>query len=473
MKGIAMKMPTGKSLILIGAALFVLGTTAGSLVVYRIETRVRSVPVPVNPSASSQQAAPQAAAPMADMPGMPGTSAQQPKAQDSAPMGDMAGMGAQSLKAPASAPAGNMADMPGTNASDATSVQKMAPGTVMLSPATQQLIGVRYTEAHRADLKRTLRTVGTVQMDEEKISRVHVKISGWIDKVYLDYVGKLIKKGQPLFTLYSPDLVATEQEYLIARKGQEYLSKVPYADAASGANSLLSATRDRLKLWDITDAQIRALDESGKAERTTTLYSPISGFVMSRNAYEQAYVTPETALYEIADLSTVWVSVDIYEYEAPYVHMGQPASMQLSYIPGKTYRGRVSYVYPILDPKTRTIKVRLEFPNPNYDLKPDMYADVQLGIDYGKQIVVPSEAVLNSGTRQVVFIAKPGGYFEPREIKVGDQFDGQYAVLAGLKPGEKIVASGNFLIDSESRLGAAMQGLMPGMDMSSSKTAKK
>jgi Cu(I)/Ag(I) efflux system membrane fusion protein len=404
---------------------------------------------------------------------MPGTSAQQPKAQDSAPMGDMAGMGAQSLKAPASAPAGNMADMPGTNASDATSVQKMAPGTVMLSPATQQLIGVRYTEAHRADLKRTLRTVGTVQMDEEKISRVHVKISGWIDKVYLDYVGKLIKKGQPLFTLYSPDLVATEQEYLIARKGQEYLSKVPYADAASGANSLLSATRDRLKLWDITDAQIRALDESGKAERTTTLYSPISGFVMSRNAYEQAYVTPETALYEIADLSTVWVSVDIYEYEAPYVHMGQPASMQLSYIPGKTYRGRVSYVYPILDPKTRTIKVRLEFPNPNYDLKPDMYADVQLGIDYGKQIVVPSEAVLNSGTRQVVFIAKPGGYFEPREIKVGDQFDGQYAVLAGLKPGEKIVASGNFLIDSESRLGAAMQGLMPGMDMSSSKTAKK
>ena len=343
----------------------------------------------------------------------------------------------------------------------------------MLSPATQQLIGVRYTEALRADLKRTLRTVGTVQMDEEKISRVHVKVSGWIDKVYLDYVGKLIKKGQPLFTLYSPDLVSTEQEYLIARKGQEYLSKVPYADAASGANSLLSATRDRLKLWDVTDAQIRALDESGKAERTTTLYSPISGFVMSRNAYEQAYVTPETALYEIAALSTVWVSVDIYEYEAPYVHIGQPASMQLSYIPGKTYRGRVSYVYPTLDPKTRTIKVRLEFPNPNYDLKPDMYADVQLEIDYGKQVVVPSEAVLNSGTRQVVFIAKPGGYFEPREIKVGDQFDGQYAVLAGLKPGEKIVASGNFLIDSESRLGAATQGSMPGMDMSSSKTAKK
>jgi membrane fusion protein, copper/silver efflux system len=180
---------------------------------------------------------------------------------------------------------------------------------------------------------------------------------------------------------------------------------------------------------------------------------------MSRKAYEQSYVTPETDLYEIADLSTIWVYVDIYEYEAPFVHIGQSASMQLSYFPGKTYRGRVAYVYPTLDPKTRTIKVRLAFPNSNYALKPDMYADVQLTIDYGAQIVVPSEAVLNSGTSQVVFVAKPGGYFEPREIKVGDQFDGQYAVLAGLKAGEKIVASGNFLIDSESRLGSAMQGM--------------
>ena len=200
-----------------------------------------------------------------------------------------------------------------------------------------------------------------------------------------------------------------------------------------------------------------------------TLYSPIDGFVMTRNAYPQSYVTPETDLYDIADLSTIWVYVDIYEYEAPYVHIGQPAAMQLSYFPGKNYRGRVTYVYPTLDPKTRTIKVRLEFPNPNYGLKPEMYADVQLTIDYGRQVVVPSEAVLNSGTRQLVFIAKPGGYFEPREIKVGDQFDGQYVVLAGLKPGEKIVASGNFLIDSESSLGAAQQGMAGMSGMSAEK----
>jgi multidrug efflux pump subunit AcrA (membrane-fusion protein) len=428
MKGIAMKLPVSKKAFLFGFALFALGTAIGSLVVYRYQIHERSSQVHSNAPAPPPQPMPPVPAPTAAMPSMPGMGG--PKDT---------GQGNQTASAP--------------------STQTMVPGTVMLNPASQQMIGVRYAEVRRADMKRTLRTVGLVQMDEEKISRVHVKIAGWIEKVNLDYVGKLIKKGQPLFTLYSPDLVSTEQEYLIALKGQEYLSKVPYADAASGSDSLLRATRDRLKLWDVTDTQIHTLEETGKAERTTTLYSPISGFVMTRNAYEQAYVTPETDLYEIANLSTIWVYVDIYEYEAPFVHIGQSASMQLSYFPGKTYSGRVTYVYPTLDPKTRTIKVRLEFPNPTYALKPDMYADVQLTIDYGMQIVVPSEAVLNSGTTQVVFIAKPGGYFEPREIKVGDQFDGQYAVLAGLKPGEKIVASGNFLIDSESRLGSAMQGM--------------
>ena len=428
-------MPIRKSYFLLGAALFVLGTAAGSLIVYQYQKHQ-------SPSQLVQAAAPP----------------QQPKAQNSAPMAGMEGM---------SAPPANTT-APGTETSPAHT-NTGPPGTVMLNPASQQLIGVRYTEARRADMKRTLRTVGLVQMDDEKTSRVHVKIAGWIDKVYLDYVGKLIKKGEPLFALYSPDLVSTEQEYLIARRGQEYLSKAPYADVVSGADSLLHATRDRLQLWGVTDAQIRTLDETGKAERTMTIYSPINGFVMNRNAYDQAYVTPETDLYDIADLSTIWVYVDIYEYEAPYVHIGQPAAMQLSYFPGKTYRGRVTYIYPTLDPKTRTIKVRLEFPNPNYALKPDMYADVQLTINYGTQVVVPSEAVLNSGTRQLVFIAKPGGYFEPREIKVGDQFDGQYVVLAGLKPGEKIVASGNFLIDSESSLGAAQQGMAGMSGMSAEK----
>ena len=426
MKEQTMKTPISKSFVLIGVALFLLGTAAGGFLALRYRANERSATTHENAPAPPEQPGPIASTPNAAKSDMPGMSDSKNAAKED---------------------------------QTATSNQSMPPGTVNLNPARQQMIGVRYTEVRRADMKRTLRTVGLVQMDEEKIARVHVKVAGWIETMYLDYVGKLIKKGQPLFTLYSPDLVSTEQEYLIALKGQEYLSKAPYADVAAGADSLLRATRDRLQLWDVSDAQVRTLEATGKAERTMTLYSPINGFVMTRNAYEQAYVTPETDLYDIADLSTIWVYVDIYEYEAPFVHIGQPASMQLSYFPGKTYRGRVAYVYPTLDPKTRTIKVRLAFPNPNYALKPDMYADVQLTIDYGAQIVVPSEAVLNSGTRQVVFISKPGGYFEPREIKVGDQFDGQYAVLAGLTPGEKIVASGNFLIDSESQLGSAMQGM--------------
>ncbi len=426
MKEQTMKTPISKSFVLIGVALFLLGTAAGGFLALRYRANERSATTHENAPAPPEQPGPIASTPNAAKSDMPGMSDSKNAAKED---------------------------------QTATSNQSMPPGTVNLNPARQQMIGVRYTEVRRADMKRTLRTVGLVQMDEEKIARVHVKVAGWIETMYLDYVGKLIKKGQPLFTLYSPDLVSTEQEYLIALKGQEYLSKAPYADVAAGADSLLRATRDRLQLWDVSDAQVRTLEATGKAERTMTLYSPINGFVMTRNAYEQAYVTPETDLYDIADLSTIWVYVDIYEYEAPFVHIGQPASMQLSYFPGKTYCGRVAYVYPTLDPKTRTIKVRLAFPNPNYALKPDMYADVQLTIDYGARIVVPSEAVLNSGTRQVVFISKPGGYFEPREIKVGDQFDGQYAVLAGLTPGEKIVASGNFLIDSESQLGSAMQGM--------------
>ncbi len=426
-----MKTPISKRAILLGIALFVLGVAAGSLIVSRYQARTRSVPVAVPSPATPQQPASKESAPADAMPGM------------------------SDPKSPAQAPA---------------SAQNTVPGTVMLNPASQQLIDVRYTEVRRADMKRTLRTVGVVQMDDEKISRVHVKVAGWIEKIYLDYVGKLVKKGQPLFTLYSPDLVSTEQEYLIALKGEQTLSQAPFADAVSGSDAILRATRDRLQLWDVSDAQIAKLKETKQVERTTTLYSPISGFVVTRNAYPQTYVTPETDLYEIADLSTIWVMVDIFEYEAPFVHIGQPASMQLSYSPGKTYRGRVAYVYPMLDPKTRPIKVRLEFPNSNYALKPDMYGDIQLTIDYGLQVVVPSEAVLNSGTKQVVFIAKPGGYFEPREIKVGNQFDGQYAGLAGLKPGEKIVASGNFLIDSESRLGDAMQGMA---GMSGAPAAKK
>ncbi|MFQ5696033.1 MAG: efflux RND transporter periplasmic adaptor subunit, partial [Terriglobia bacterium] len=238
-------------------------------------------------------------------------------------------------------------------ADEAEAMKDRPPGTVMLSPEKQQLIGVRTAPVRRERLTRTVRTVGRIEADETRIARIHVKVAGWVEKVYVDFEGKLVQKGQPLFSLYSPELVSTQKEYLIARRGERYLGESPYREVSEGAESLLRAARERLRLWDISDDQIQKLEETGEVTRTMTLYSPIDGFVLHRNLYEQVYVTPDMQLYEIANLSRVWVYVDIYEYEVPYVRLGQPATMRLSYSPGRTYRGRVTYIYPTLDPQTR------------------------------------------------------------------------------------------------------------------------
>lgn len=344
-------------------------------------------------------------------------------------------------------------------ADEGANMENMPVGTVKLSQAKQQLIGVQTSTVQREKLFRTIRAVGQLTADETKLAHVHLKVSGWIDQVYVDYVGKLVKKGDPLFTLYSPDLVATEQEYLIARRGKQYLGNSTFPEASQGADSLLSSARERLRLWDISDDQIKKLDETGEVTRTLTFYSPIDGFVLDRKAFPQTNVTPDMELYTMADLSTIWATAEIYEFEVPYVSVGQQAQMHLSYFPGKTYSGRVTYIYPTVDPQTRTVKVRLEFRNPDFELKPQMYSDVMLNIDYGSQVVVPQAAVLDSGERQTVFVALADGYFEPREIKTGAKVDEKVIVLSGLKPGETIVTSGNFLIDSESRLSSAMGGM--------------
>jgi RND family efflux transporter MFP subunit len=328
----------------------------------------------------------------------------------------------------------------------------MAPGSVMISAAKQQLIGVRTAEVKRDSLVRDLRANAQITADETKIAHVHVKIPGFIDQVFVDYIGQLVKKGQPLFTLYSPDLVSTQEEYLIAKRGEKTLGASQFVEVAQGSQSLLRSTRERLKLWDISDDQIKKLDQTGEVSRTLTFYSPITGFVMDRKAFPQTSVTPDTELYTVSDFSTVWVNAEIFEYEAPYVKVGQRAEMQLSYYPGKNWNGRVSFIYPTVDPTTRTVKVRMEFPNPDFQLKPQMFADVELKINYGTQIVVPQEAVLDSGKEQRVFVAKGDGYFEPRHITTGAKLDGKVVVLSGLKVGETVVSSGNFLIDSESRL---------------------
>lgn len=333
------------------------------------------------------------------------------------------------------------------------------PGMVTISSERQQLIGVRTAIVERQSLSRLLRTTGQVVPDETRIAHVHVKVSGFIDRAFVDFVGQLVKKGQPLFTLYSPDLVATQEEYLIARRGDDALGASAFKEVSEGSHSLLRAARDRLRLWDISDEQIKKLDDTGEVSKYLTFYSPITGFVTDRKAFPQTAVNPEMELYTLADLSHLWVLADVYEYEAPYVRVGQGAQMQLSYFPGRTWSGRVAYVYPSLDPQTRTLKVRLEFPNPKFELKPQMFADVSLKIDYGRQVAVPQEAVLNSGNEQIVFVAHDEGRFEPRQVKLGPQVDGNVVVLSGLKPGETIVTSGNFLVDSESRLKNAMEGM--------------
>jgi Cu(I)/Ag(I) efflux system membrane fusion protein len=342
---------------------------------------------------------------------------------------------------------------------DDQSLAKMPTGTVTIAAGKQALAGVRTAVVESKPLVRDIHTTAQIVTDETRIAHVHVKVAGYIDKVYVDFVGQLVKKGQPLFTLYSPDLVSTQEEYLIAKRGETSLGSAPFAEVADGAKSLLRSTRERLKLWDISDDQIKELDETGKVVKDMTFYSPITGFVTDRKAFPQTSVTPDTELYTVSDLSTVWADAAIYEYEVPYVHLGQKMSLTLSYYPGKTYTGKISYIYPTVDSQTRTIKVRLQIPNPDFALKPQMFADAQLRVDYGTKVVIPQEAILDSGTEQVVFVVHEGGIFEPRKVTLGPVIDGNYAVLTGLKGGETVVTSGNFLVDSESRLKSSMGGM--------------
>ena len=335
---------------------------------------------------------------------------------------------------------------------------RLPAGTVVIPAEKQVLAGVRTTVVERKPLVREIRTTAQIVADETRISHVHVKVDGYIDRVFVDYVGQLVKKGEPLFTLYSPDLVSTQEEYLIAKRGNSTLANAPFSNVSQGAMSLLSSTRQRLKLWDISDEQIKKLDETGKVERDLTFYSPVTGFVTDRKAFPQTSVTPDTELYTVSDLSSVWATADIFEYEVPFVRVGQRVTFSLSYYPGRIYSGTISYIYPTVDPQTRTVKVRVQVPNPGFALKPQMFADAQLQVNCGTQILVPQEAVLDSGTVQQVFVVHDGDAFEPRKVTLGPVIDGNVAVLAGLKPGERVVTSGNFLIDSESRLKTSAGG---------------
>ena len=335
------------------------------------------------------------------------------------------------------------------------------PGTIFVAPQRQQLIGVQSVPVVWKRLDKEIRAVGKVAFDERKLTHIHTKVTGYIEEVFVDFVGKGVKRGDPLFTIYSPEMVSTQQEYLIARRGQIYLKDSPYTEVVSGANSLVGAARERLRLWDVSETEIETLEKEGKVKRALTIHSPVDGVVTERMAYHHGrYVNPEMDLYTIVDLSTVWVQAEIYEYELAEVKEGQWAEVEFPYASGtKTLPGKVSFVYPYLNAKTRTTQVRMEFANPDQTLRPDMFLNVKLRISLGDQLVVPEDAVLDTGTQQYVFVDRGQGYFEPRAVKVETEAGGYYAIRSGLKVGERVVTAANFILDSESRLKGAFANM--------------
>jgi Cu(I)/Ag(I) efflux system membrane fusion protein len=342
-------------------------------------------------------------------------------------------------------------------------MQEVTPGTVQISPERQQLIGVKIGMVEIKPLEKVIRTVGRVDYDEKRLTTISPKIGGWIEDLFVDFTGRFVQQGEPLLTLYSPELVSTQEEYLLALRAKKELVKSPFPEVAGSGNSLAESARRRLKLWDINDDQIKALEESGQPRKTLTLYSPFSGIVLEKVAYKGMNVMPGMALFKLADLSIVWLYADIYEYELPFIRLGQQASIQLSYLQGENFTGKAIYIYPSLNPETRTAKVRFEIPNPHGKLKPEMYANVEIKVHLGRKLTVPEGAIIDTGIRQLAIIDKGSGYFEPREVKVGAKVDNYYEVIRGLKAGERVVTSANFLIDSESKLKEAV-GSMAGME---------
>lgn len=333
------------------------------------------------------------------------------------------------------------------------------PGTVKLSGRKQQLINLKIFEVTDQHVMKNIRTVGTLQYDETKIAKIHSKIEGWIENVFVNSTGSLIKKGQPLFSIYSPDLVATQQEYLLAVKAERSLKESEFIDVSSGATALRESAYRRLKLWDVSEQQIKKLEQTGKTMTSITFYSPTSGYVLTKNVFDKMRIDYQTEAYSIADLSTIWLMADIYEYEAQRVHVGQKATITLPYNANRNYEGAVTYLYPDLNSMTRTLKARIELRNSDLSLKPGMYANVELDTGHGSGLVIPADAVLDSGDRKIVFVQKGEGEFEPRTVELGEYLHDQVVVTKGLSVGEKVVASGNFLIDSESQLKSAVESM--------------
>lgn len=346
---------------------------------------------------------------------------------------------------------------------------------VFISPARQQLIGVRTAVVSRQTLDTTIRTVGVLAYDETRIAEVHTKIAGWIDQASVNFVGKPVRRGQALFSVYSPDLVSTQKEYLLALRAQAQLGQSRFSETRDGAVSMLAAARERLRLWDITDAQVAELEKTGQARKSLTVYSPFDGIVLERNAFMGQYVTPEMSAFKIADLSTIWVIGQVFENELPLIKVGQTTTIEFPNGGSRALSGQIAYIYPDIDPMTRRAKVRIELRNPGLEFKPETYVAVVMRAGAGQRLAVPKEAVVDTGVKRYAIVALADGYFEPREIQVGESVDDFYPVVSGLDQGDRVVTSAQFLVDSETNLQSAMQAMasMPGMDTGAKGTGKQ
>lgn len=326
--------------------------------------------------------------------------------------------------------------------------------TVAIDSTQRKLIGLKTVEVVRGALAGELRTSARVAYDDRRVQKVTARSPGFVEKLEADFTGKLINKGDPLLSIYSPDLLSTQQEFLLAIKAHDSLVR-------AGLPDMVESARERLRLLGISEGEIDVIAKQGKPIRALTLYAPITGFVKTKNVMIGARVEPNEALFEIMDLSRVWLLADVYEYELPRLRIGQAATFTLPYWPDRKWTDRVSYIYPTVDEKTRTVRVRIEVANPNTDLKPEMFGDVVIATSPRTVLLLPDDAVINTGTRKVVFVDLGEGKLQPREIAVGAHTGGQYEVRSGLLAGDRVAAGASFLLDSEAQLKAAVSAMAP------------
>jgi RND family efflux transporter MFP subunit len=332
---------------------------------------------------------------------------------------------------------------------------------VQLTPERMQSIGVRTGSVEYKQLSDDIRATGTVDINERLLSYVQVRFPGYIREVFANATYQYVRKGEPLFTIYSPDLVATQQEYLLARQNQESLSSSTVDGVASGAEALSGAAEQRLEQWEVPQSEIAKLKETGKPVTDLTVNSPVAGYITERNALPNMYAEPSTKLYTVADLSRVWVYAQIFQNDVGRVKPGDKAQITVDSYPGRIFSGQIEEILPQVDMATRTVRVRLAIANPGLKLKPGMYVNVDLKTNMGRQLVVPASAVFQSGTRQLAFLNQGNGSLEPKEITTGPRVGDDFIVLKGLQPHQSIVTSANFLIDSESQLQSAAGSFAP------------